>query len=323
MDNNRLAPIILFVYNRPDHTEKTLNALKENKYIEESELYVYSDGIKDEADENNKSKILQVRNLVRQIDWCKKLHVIESDFNIGLAKSIINGVSSVVKLFGKVIVLEDDIVTSPAFLTYMNKSLCYYENRKSVFSISGYLYPQSKFKVPDDYDYDVFVSVRNSSWGWGIWEDRWRLIDWDTKNFSSICSSPEMIKAFNRGGDDVFELLRMFKDDKLSIWSIQSTLAQFENHLITIFPVKSYVDNIGLDGTGENCTEYKSLQNPSLNLNEDIRFLKVLYQDRRLINSYYNVNCKDKRSFWKKIINKACRFLGRNNIFVLKRKIYM
>jgi hypothetical protein len=248
--------------------------------------------------------------------------ILESLHNKGLAASIKNGVSEVLNKHGKVIVLEDDLVTSPAFLTYMNKALHYYENRKSVFSISGYNLPATKMPIPKDYEYDVYVSLRNGSWGWGTWIDRWLQVDWNVSNYETMLKNYQMTKAFNRGGDDVFSMLQSQQNGKLNIWSIQFTLAHFENHAVSIVPTVSYVDNIGLDGSGENCKPNSTLVNSSLSEKENVKFLNVLYEDERLINAFYSANCNKKRPIWQKIINRCSRIFGRENIFVIKKKIY-
>lgn len=315
-----LAPIVLFVYNRPQHTEQTLNALKSNKLASDSKLFIFADGAKEDASNNELDTISIVRQIIRSQQWCGNVEIIESNFNKGLATSIQTGVTKIVEKYGKVIVMEDDLVTSPAFLSYMNKCLDYYQHRKSVFSISAYSYPDNKFKIPQDYLFDVFVGLRNSSWGWGTWVDRWEQIDWEVNCYSRL--SEAMENALNRGGDDVFELLKMQQTGKLNIWSIQFTMAHFVNHAVSIVPCTSYVDNVGLDGSGENCSVSKGLRNKNLNQNEDIRLLDVLYQDSRIINAFYNVACRKKRPLWKKAFNKIYRMLGREPMFYIKRKIY-
>ena len=317
-----LAPIVLFVYNRPEHTKKTLQALSLNKLASKSKLFVYSDGSKDITDIENVTKINKVREIVRSNSWCGELKLIEAEYNIGLADSIKNGVTKIVEKFGKVIVIEDDIITSPAFLTYMNKALNFYINRKSVFFISGFNYPATKMKIPDDYTYDVYVSIRNSSWGWATWADRWNQIDWDIKNYQSLVNSSAIQEAFSREGDDVLDLLYKRQSGELKIWSIQSTFAQFENHGITIFPTQSYVDNVGMDGSGENCGTNEYFKNNVLCQKEEIHFLEILYQDKRIINSYYNVNCRKKRPLWKKIMRRIIKKLYNTDTFVIKKKIY-
>lgn len=320
MNNVNLAPVVLFVYNRPDHTRQTLQALKSNKLSEKTKLFVFADGAKKDANAATLEKISRVREIIHSEKWCGEVEIIEAIENKGLAQSIKEGVTSVMEKFGKVIVMEDDLITSSAFLTYMNKALDYYQTRQSVFSISAYSYPPNKFVVPRDYEYDVFVSLRNGSWGWGTWSDRWEKVDWKVSSYPIM--NQEMKEALNRGGDDVFELLEGQQTGKLNIWSIQFTMAHFKNHAISILPCISYVDNIGMDGSGENCSEFTSLRNEKLNEKEDIRFLDVLYEDKRIINAFYSANCRSKRPLWKKVINKLCRTIGITPIYVIKKKIY-
>ena len=320
--DNTLPPIVLFVYNRPSHTERTLDYLQKNNLADQSTLYIYSDGVKENASEKTIKKINEVRQIIRAKQWCKEVVIIESKKNKGLALSIITGVSEVIEKHGRVIVMEDDLITSPAFLTFMNQSLNYYNNRKSVFSIGGYNMPSTMMKIPDDYKYDVYVCLRNESWGWATWQDRWNQVDWNVANYQTMLKSKQMQDAFNRGGDDVFEMLEMQQNGKLNIWSIQFTMAHFTNHAVSIIPTHSYVDNVGLDGSGENCGISDALRNNSLCLNENIRYIDILYEDKRIINAFYSANCRKRRPQWQKVINRVSRFIGRRNVFVLKKKIY-
>jgi len=317
-----LAPIVLFVYNRPWHTSQTLHALMQNKLAEQSILYIYCDGAKQDASEASLQDLEAVRKIVKEQKWCKEVFIIEADQNKGLAASIKNGVTEVISKYGQVIVMEDDLITSPAFLTYMNKALSYYINRKSVFSISGYNLPTNIMQIPPDYEYDVYVSLRNGSWGWASWEDRWSQIDWDVQHYPTIFTDKNLQESFNRGGDDVFEMLQQQQSGKLNIWSIQFTVAHFVNHAVSIVPTVSYVDNLGLDGTGENCSINPTYRNNTLCTNEDIKFIDILYEDKRIINAFYSANCNVKRPLWQKIINRLSRMVGKGNVFVIKKKIY-
>lgn len=319
---SNLAPIVLFVYSRPWHTEQTLNALMQNKLAAESTLYIYADGAKENATQETLDNINEVRTIIRAKQWCKEVIISESEGNKGLALSIQSGVTEIVEKHGKVIVMEDDLLTSPAFLTYMNSALDQYQSRNSVFSISAYNLPAEKMPIPREYNYDVYVSLRNGSWGWGTWKERWNQIDWDVSQYQTMLSNPQLQNAFNRGGDDVFEMLQMLQSGTLNIWSIQFTMAHFVNHAISIIPTFSYVDNLGLDGSGENCSINQTYRNDKLNTNEDIRFLDILYEDNRIINAFYSANCRTKRPLWQKIINKVSRILGGKKIFVIKKKIY-
>lgn len=319
---SNLAPIVLFVYNRPWHTEQTLNALMQNKLANESALYIYADGAKRNATKETLDNIAEVRKIILRKLWCKEVIIIESEVNKGLALSIRSGVTEIIEKYGKVIVIEDDLLTSHSFLTYMNKALDYYQNRNSVFSISAYNLPSEKMLIPLDYNYDVYVSLRNGSWGWGTWKDRWDQIDWNVSQYQAMLSNSQLQDAFNRRGDDVFEMLQMQQNGKLNIWSIQFTMAHFVNHSVSIVPTVSYVDNLGLDGSGENCSINQTYRNEKLNATENLRFLDILYEDKRIINAFYSANCRTKRPLWQKIINRISRALVRRNIFVIKKKIY-
>ncbi len=318
------APIILFVYNRPYHTEQTLKALSENVFAEQSRLFIFCDGPKKDATNEHIDNIQKVRSIVKSKKWCGNVSVIESDVNKGLSSSIIAGVTKVLDKYGKAIVLEDDLKTSPWFLKYMNEALTYYEDRKSVFSIGACRPPLSKMQIPKDYEYDVFVGLRSYSWGWATWKDRWDQVDWSMDYMASFLTHPEQIKAFNRAGDDMTKLLRMQYEGSIDSWAMRFGFAHFFNHAIAILPCVSYVDNIGFDGTGTHCGKV-----PSLDYSGDIhfapekcRFLDVLYEDSRIINAFYSSFYPARRPLWQRACNFIARKLGRKPPFIIKQKVY-
>lgn len=306
---NNLAPIVLFAYARPDHTLRTLEALAANTLAADSHLYIYVDGPKANACADAKQRNAEVRKIAHLKQWCGKVEIIEQQQNKGLAASIRDGVTDIVTKYGRVIVMEDDLVTSPAFLTYMNKALDFYESYPAVFSIGGYTYPPERMAIPKDYPYGTYACLRNCSWGWATWKDRWEKTDWSASHYETMKQSSAMREAFNRMGDDEFEMFWMQQERGLNIWSILFTMAHFEHHAVAIIPCKSYVDNIGLDGSGENCGNQESLQQRQLNMNEEPRFLNVIYEDKRIINAFYNVNCRQRLPLWKRVVNKINKVL--------------
>ena len=163
---NKLAPILLFVYNRPWHTRKTVKALKNNELASESELFIYADGAKNNA---ALRQVNEVRDYIKTIDGFKKIIIIEQDENIGLANSIISGVTKVVSEYGKVIVIEDDIFTSPYFLKFMNEALEFYKDKDRIWHVSGWSHP-----IDSDNLEDVFISRLMNCWGWATWADKWQ-----------------------------------------------------------------------------------------------------------------------------------------------------
>lgn len=316
-----LAPIVLFAYARPDHLKQTLEALQRNIFAPQSELYIYVDAPKKDASLDVVQANNEVKQLVRQNKWCGKVVIIEQTENKGLARSIRDGVTEVVERYGRVIVMEDDLVTSSAFLTFMNKALAFYEFYPAVFSIGGYTYPKNKMSIPSDYQYDTYACLRNCSWGWATWKNRWDKIDWEAKNYNSLKQSIAIREAFNRMGDDEFEMFFSQQEKGLNIWSILFTMAHFENHAVAIIPCESYVNNVGLDGSGENCSTQPALRHDHLCEIESPHFLDIIYEDKRIINAFYNVNCRQRLPKWKRVINRICRMFSGKPEF-LKGEVY-
>ncbi len=243
---NKLAPIALFVYNRPKHTTQLLNSLKENSNAKNSELYIFSDAAKNE---NQRLNVQKVRLLITALKGFKNIVIKEQKTNKGLANSIIEGVSEVLKVYGKIIVLEDDLIVSPNFLEFMNKALNKYENTKTIFSISGYCPPA---KMPLDFTEDVFLYPRVSSWGWATWQNRWQLADWQVSNFNEFCKSKSKQKAFNAAGQDRTPMLVKQQFGHINSWAIRFDYASFCQNKMTLYPSISKTQNNGADGSGEH-----------------------------------------------------------------------
>ncbi len=319
----KLAPVLLFVYNRPWHTEQTLKYLMNNELAGESKIYIFCDGPKPDASVEEKRKIEEVRKVVRSEKWCKEVHITESDKNKGIAESIIEGVSEVIHKHDKVIVLEDDLLTSSFFLKYMNEALDFYESRPSVFSISADRPPYNLFHIPNDYTYDCFVSLRSFSTGWATWKDRWDKVDWSLDYLDDFLDKPEQVRAFNRGGADLTNLLVLQRNHQIDSWAVRFTFAHFVNHAVAILPCISYIDNIGFDGTGiHSGSDENNYRKEVSKAIENPRFPDCLYEDRWIINAFYSSFYPRKRPLWKKAINRLSRLLGGQNLFVIKKKVY-
>ncbi len=241
------APIALFVYNRLDHLKSTVEALKRNKLSMLSDLIVFSDGAK----LGEEIAVHEVRNYIRSIDGFKSIKILEQSTNIGLAESIIKGVSLILEKSDRVIVIEDDIITSEYFLEYMNTALNLYSNEKKVFHVSGYL-PN----ISLDADEHVFLKPA-SCWGWGTWKDRWSNFNNDSEYFlAKFNANKDLIKEFNHNNSyDYFSHLRLNHEGKLKTWAIFWYLSIFFKKGICLHPKVSYTRNIGHDGTGQNCKE--------------------------------------------------------------------
>ena len=197
METIKDVPVLLITFNRPIHTQHTIDALRIQK---PPIVFVFQDGPRNgnDKDEIECKKVREIIN--NSIDWPCVLHTIYSEKNRGCRDAVIYAIDEVFRSFESIIVIEDDVITSPAFYTYMCKALDYYCNRKTVFSISGHSHSPSKFCVPTDYPYDVFASPRLFNWGWGTWRDRWLQTDWSLSYYEGLLEHPFEQEAFNRGG---------------------------------------------------------------------------------------------------------------------------
>lgn len=266
---NKLAPIILFVYNRLEHTQRTIESLRNIELASESELYIFSDGAKNELDAG---KVSAVRNYLKTLKSFKSITIDEKDINLGLANSVIQGVGKILNVFDKAVVLEDDLIFSNNFLSFMNAALNKFQTVNNVFSVSGYNFP---IILPDDYKHDVYFALRASSWGWGTWKDRWDKADWNVSDFHSFINNKSSVKDFNKGGNDLTRMLKNQADGKIDSWAIRWTYTHFKNRAYCVYPVKSKVQNIGTDSSGlHSITTNKfmveldsSNQSPDLNIN--------------------------------------------------------
>lgn len=244
------APIALFVYNRPKHTRQTLEALQANALANQSDLFVFCDGPKDNARPEALEAITEVRSLVKAKPWCKTVTIYESKTNKGLAESIIEGVSQTVNQFGKIIVLEDDIVTSKGFLRYMNEALNLYEQEDKVMHIGSYLpYTNSYKKLPE-----TFLSRFMSCWGWATWKSSWQRANFDTRELYEQLNNPKVRYDFNLEGVLNFhEQLENNINGSIHTWAIKWFASIFLCNGLCLYPSHSLTKNIGFDGTGENC----------------------------------------------------------------------
>lgn len=246
-----LAPIILFVYNRPWHTQHTVEALQKNELASESELFIFADGSKINATEEQKENIRQVREYIKTISGFKEVHIEEAEQNKGLADSVISGVSKVIGKYGKVIVVEDDIVTSKGFLKYMNDALELYKYEEKVMHVAGYMYPIKNNRLPETFFYPA-----TSCWGWATWKRAWDCFNSDAKDLYLKITNNKLIDVLNINTIHNFE--KQLADNAngiLNTWFIKWNASVIIKGGYSLYPRFSLVQNIGFDGTGEHCGE--------------------------------------------------------------------
>lgn len=300
------APIVLFVYNRPWHAMKTVEALKKNALSEISDLIVFSD-----APKNHQAviEVQWVRDYLRKITGFKSVRIIERQENFGLAKSIIVGVTDVVKQYGKIIVLEDDIVTSPAFLGFMNRALDIYTDKSDVWHVSGWSYP-----IATDGLNDVFFWRGMNCWGWATWADRWAHFE---KNPARLVDewSRKKKKHFDLGGSRVFwpQVELNMKGD-LNTWAIFWYSTIYENKGLCLNPSITYVENIGHDGSGTHCGVEQSQSSRILNTCSGIVFPKKIEESELAVRRIIEFYRSQKKPFLVRVANYLSRLVFGKNL---------
>lgn len=281
--NRTLAPICLFVYSRLNETRITVESLQKNVLSADSQLFIFSDGHKKESD---KVKVQAVREYIHQIKGFANITIYESEVNKGLANSIISGVTKIVNEYSKVIVLEDDLILSTNFLDFMNQALTFYEDKKRVFSVSGFSFPLELHKY---YKYDVAFSIRASSWGWGTWLDRWEYVDWELKSYSLFKWNILMHIKFNLGGSDLSRMLYRQVKGEIDSWSIRFTYYQSMNNYLDVFPVKSKVMNNGFtsESTHTKCKTHRFDTTLDISEQRTFSFLEDIKVEKYIVNQFY------------------------------------
>ncbi|MEY2876062.1 MAG: hypothetical protein RLZZ373_3433 [Pseudomonadota bacterium] len=248
VNNSLLAPVCLFVYAREDLTRQTVASLLVNSLASESELHVFCDGPRPGAEQ----RVQAVRDYVRTITGFARVVLHERDTNLGLSRSIIDGVTEMVRTHERVIVLEDDLKLSSGFLTFMNQSLQTYADHPQVMSVSGYSFP---IQHGNAQTHDATFGLRASSWGWAIWRDRWEQIDWAVSGYGGFRWNLALRLRFNRGGSDLSHMLDRQMAGKIDSWAIRLCFHQFSHGLLDVFPVSSLVENVGFGEGAQHCRQ--------------------------------------------------------------------
>lgn len=242
---NALAPIILFAHARPEHTRRTLGALAENVLAIDSDLWVYADAARSETEVE---RVRDVRAIAHGAKGFRSVTVVERETNLGLARNIIEGVTAVCNAQGRVIVLEDDIVTGRNFLSFMNAALDRYADEPRVWHVSGWNYPIDPADLGDAFLWRVM-----NCWGWATWADRWQHFRKEPAHLVEAWDK-ETIARFNLdGAHDFWEQVEANRKGLLNTWAIFWYASIFEHQGLCLNPARSFVHNIGHDGSGENC----------------------------------------------------------------------
>ena len=242
---NTYSPILLFVYNRPEHVRRNIQALLKNELAAESELFIYSDAAKDET---SQAAVKEVRAFIRSIQGFKKITITERAENWGLARSIIDGVTTQINRYGRVIVLEDDLVVAPHFLQFMNDALETYRDEERVGHIQACDFTHDP-SLPD-----TFLIKWTGSWGWGTWDRAWKHFNADGKALLTELESRKLTYTFDFNGKYGYtRMLRRQIEGKNNSWAIRWNASLFLKGILSLNVGKSLVQNEGFDGSGTNC----------------------------------------------------------------------
>lgn len=242
---SKLAPITIFAYRRVDLLHRVIESLLDNIYARESDIFFYLDGSRGEHD---REEVDRVREYVRSIEGFNKVTVIERNRNYGLARNIIEGVTDIVNEYGKIIVLEDDILTCRYFLKYMNDALDLYENENTVMEISGYAFPHGNESVPET----AFIHFADC-WGWATWRRAWNCFEKDPEGLINSFSKDDIFKFNFDGCFPFWNQVMSNASGQLDTWAVFWQASVYKKNGLMLYPTKSLIKNIGLDGSGENC----------------------------------------------------------------------
>lgn len=275
MKNLQMVPIALFVYKRLDHVKKTINSILRNNESASTDIYIFSDGAKSISDKND---IDEVRKYLSCVNGFKNITIINSNINLGLAKSIELGVTYVLERNSKVIVLEDDIELSPFALDYFNQNLEIYEKYENVMHISGYMYPVEIKDSPD-----IFFLPTASCWGWATWARAWKYYEKNPKVLTSkLLNNKELKYKFNMNGSYYFYDQVIYNlTCKMNTWAVFWYASIFFNGGLCLYPKFSMTRTHGNDGTGENCSQRNFFDT-------DLSFLRLSYEKAQLQINHTN-----------------------------------
>lgn len=307
-----LLTITLFCFNRPDLFQRTLIALSRNQLADKTSLTIFCDGPRHEKDEPGTHA---VRELAKKAQGFASVEVVERPKNMGCAASIIDGLTEMFRLHEQLIVIEDDIVTSPYTLRFLSEGLAHYADNEQVFNIAAWTPPHIARKIAVDYPYDVYAIPRfNCSGGWASWRDRFQDIDWTVKDYPIFKNSPQLRKAFNAGGDDLSLMLDDQMQGKIDAWDIRADYARFKKNMLGINPVRSYALNIGM-GSGTHTTTATTYWDSDVSLAvKHPRFMDDVSVDTRILETYLACYKGQKRSLPVRAINKLSRILSGKNL---------
>jgi hypothetical protein len=299
---NDLAPIGVSTYVRLQHLQQTIAALKQNTLAQQSELFIFSDAPK----VGDEKMVENVRNFLRTIDGFKKVHIIERTENNRIANNRGN-IRKLLEQFGKIIFLEEDVVTAPGFLRFMNDALDFYKDDPRIFSICGCCMP---VPVPNSYPHDVYILPRYGGWGDGYWADRFMFDKHITEeDYRCFVSDRKLLKSFKeRCGSDFIPMIEREAKGMIDAGDVKTLFWEFKLGMYTVYPRKSLAVNIGLDNSGEHCVKTDKFD---VELSNKLSFNLVsgIEEDHKIVSSNARFFSSDSSPSWKRLFSRTSRAL--------------
>jgi hypothetical protein len=291
-----VAPIALFVYNRPEHTRRTIKFLQQNLLADESRLFIFSDAAKDSSQQ---VFVNEVRDIIKQVDGFKSVELIERKTNLGLAESIIDGVSMLVSEYGKVIVFEDDLISSAYTLQYFNDALFRYQNEEKVMHIGAYMYPLKAENLPE-----TFLYRAATSWGWATWDRAWKDFEPDINKIIDRFDRKKRLEFSIDGTMNFWKQIIEFKSGRNNSWAIRWYASIFLKGGLTLNPSKSLINNIGHDGSGIH-SGLNDIYHVIINPLPVTTFPDKIEENRETYQAIKNFLKTRKGSLWQRILRFA------------------
>ncbi len=280
-----LAPIVFFAYNRPYHTRQTLEAISKSHLSDQSAIYIYIDGPKENAPETTIANINEVKKIAAEKMWCKEVSIIIAEKNNGLFKSITNGITTAMAQFGKAIIIEDDVLVAPGFLTFMNDALNLYEDTSEVMHISGF--SRTDFNNANLKESTYFFN-HTTCWGWATWKRAWDKFNPNAIEVKKLVGKKGSISKLNMNSTfEFFWGLKAIADGKFQSWNTIWHSVVFLNDGFCLHPAISQVSNIGHDGSGTNCAADTDFGKNELN-NRPVIVTKIPLQNDQTIQNLYS-----------------------------------
>jgi GT2 family glycosyltransferase len=289
----QLAPIALFVYNRPDHTRRTIIHLQKNTLADESRLYIFCDAPKIDAD---KAKVNEVREIAKETTGFKTVKIILRDHNLGLAESIISGVTQLVYEYGKVIVFEDDLLSSPYTLQYFNEALTRYASEEKVMHIGAYMYNLKEKDLPESFFYRAA-----SSWGWATWARAWNSFEPNIDKLIAQFDTLDILRFSIEGKMNFWKQIQEFKAGKNNSWAIRWYASIFLKGGLTLNPARSLINNIGHDGTGVHSNR-ESMYDVHISQQPVKKFPDIISENEKAYNAIKHFLAHRKGNLWQRVV---------------------